>query len=195
MKNLTLTFIFCFAFSITKSSKIKNKVSFTYYSFKVAINTPDNTYLNFTIRNNTKDTVYLSEINIKIKVFKNKLTLLEQGAHPFPPYYGSEKMYDCICSKEIVNQVKMDIIKKKFATKLYSKNFNTDKNNKIDRKGFIEDIASHCIVLLPKQTINYNTFFNNKNFDKSCVVTAQYIDNGIFMTYNDSNDKVSYIRY
>jgi hypothetical protein len=203
MKKILFTLIFCVAFIATKSSMVKNKVTITYHGFSVAINTPDYSYLIFSMRNETNDTVYLTRKNIEIEIIKDKTILVELKsksnssvlcALTFPPYFGSDKEYEGNCTEETVYREKMDIIKNKYANKLYDRNFNTDKNNKIDRESFIAAIASECIVLLPKQTINYNTFFKNKNFDKSCLVRAQYIDNGIFMTYDDNN-KVGYIRY
>ena len=204
MKNLLFILIFCFAFNKTDSSILKNKVTFTYHSFSVAINTSNYTYLIFSIQNNTKDTVYLSDENIKIKVINNKNILVDERksistsllcALPFPPYFGSDKEYEGTCIEEIAHKEKMNAIKNKFSISLYNKNFKPDSDSKTDKNFVIDAIVNRCIVLLPKQTVNYSTFFNNKNFDKTCIVTANYLDNGIFTSYQENGGKVVYIKY
>ncbi len=187
-KIISILFICLFLLSNSKKEKLNLEITYLGYTInKFQKNSPS---LNFDVTNSSNDTIFISKKNIIIHVLKNNKEIKrDKNSIGFPYFISTKsKFHNC---KEIVNEKrKTDSIKLIFSKKVYDKNFNSSNNYKPkDADDTINYISSNCIVLLPRETIKYETFFESNLFDKNCEVSAEYKSNKIFTTFY-SGDKL-----
>jgi hypothetical protein len=149
----------------------------------------------FNLVNITGDTLYLSNKNLNIKLIKNNKTLKWEypkvDVQPFikPVLKNVEQM-----------QIKPEILNKEdpkeklathFASKLFLKNVKINDKLLRYRDRIIQNIIDDCIVLLPSETYEYETYLFSKKFDKTCKVSVKYSASKR-LTYfvNDSGKRV-----
>ncbi len=187
-KIISILFICLFLLSSSKKEKLNLEITYLGYTInKFQKNSPS---LNFDITNLSNDTIFISEKNIIIHVLKNNKEIKSDKNSGGLLYFGKTKPKSHNC-KEIINEKrKSDSIKLIFSKKVYNKNFNANNGYKLkDADDTINYISSNCIVLLPKETVKYETFFESNLFDKNCEVSAEYKSNKVFTTFY-SGDKL-----
>ncbi len=185
-----ISILFICLFLLSNSKKEKLNLEITYISHTINKYQKSSPLLNFDITNLSNDTIFISEKNIIIHVLKNNKEIKRDKSSSGLPFFIKTKSKFHYC-KEIINEKrKSDSIKLIYSKKVYNKNFNSKNDYKPkDPDDIINYISSNCIVLLPKETIKYNTFFESNLFDKNCEVSAEYKSNKVFTTFY-SGDKL-----
>ena len=147
----------------------------------------------FNLVNITRDTLYLSNKNINFKLLKNSKAIKWEypkvDVQPFikPVQKNVEQM-----------QIKPEIIDKEdlkeklaayFASKLFLKNLEINKNLVRYRDRIIQSIIDDCIILLPSEVYGYETYLFSKKFDKTCKVSVKYLESKRFTYFIDNKGK------
>ncbi|WP_374505015.1 hypothetical protein [Flavobacterium sp.] len=192
-KNIFLVLVLCFSFygfSFFVRQKTNEKIKLTYLGYEINRNRFNYQNLNFEIINNTEDTIYLSEKNVFIVVIKEGRKLKEDKFQSIgTPYVRPVISKGFVYKEEKEYEEKVNSLKVKFANKLYEKNFGSNAVYKKDKEFIIESIVNNCIILMPYEILDYTSGFYSKKFDKTCKVSAKYIDSKRFTYFIDDNGK------
>lgn len=149
--------------------------------------------LKFSLINITNDTLYLSNKNLIIKLTKNnKLIKFKYPKVDVQPFIKPVlKNGQQIQTKKVILNIEnpKEKIAACFAKKMFLEN--TEINQKLlkYKDNIIQNIIDDCIVLLPLETYEYETYLFSKNFDKTCKVSVKYSDNKIFTYFINDNGK------
>lgn len=177
------------SFSFNYQKGLDN-ISFKYLDFEKTGNSSSLNFLFLEIQNNSSDTIYLSRKNIIINVLKNKTELHDEINKSIGQlFYKPTKKNKAKITRENIQEKQTARLRHNFAKKIFYKNFSKDKS-KQNKDFIIQTIENDCIVILPKQTINYGTMFNNNAFDNNCKVNIKYNNSKRFTFFMDANDKV-----
>ncbi len=176
------TIIFSGSFAQFKSKDLE--IIFTDYN----IRNENRTFLTlkFELTNNSLDTMYISRNKISIHVLKNKKEIYQNKPSMGLPYVRGSKIKFIKCEEKIIQENQKEILVTKFSEKLFEKKFG---NLAIQYKDYIIDnvIKKNCLVILPKQSIEYETIFTSEKFDSSCEVSAIYDTKKPFGIYSSGN--------
>lgn len=155
--------------------------------------------LKFSLINITNDTMYLSNKNLTIKLTKNNKSIKckypKVDIQPFiKPILKNGKQIQTKKEILIIEDPK-EKIAANFANKLFLEN--TGINHKLLRYRdiIIKNIIDDCIVLLPSETYEYETYLFSKKLDKTFKVSVKYLDSKRFTYFVDENGKKIEIYY
>jgi hypothetical protein len=195
--------------SATKTDEIpdyNNKIETVYKGFFSLSSGKNINQLMFTIYNKTNDTLYLSYANFKVEMYKNDKILMEDTSlnshniiYDFIQNYTflSDNLSKLTLDERALKVKKVEIIKRAFSEKLYKKYLKEQKSDLsyFDKTRFLNSVYNNCIVLLPKETISESFLFYNNSLNHDCTAKAFYLNNKVFMTYMDENNKKIVVQY
>ncbi len=141
--------------------------------------------LKFELTNNSLDTIYISKNRISIHVFKNKKEISNSKIYPGYPYFRYSKIKNVVCQLKIEEENQKEVQSIKFSHKLIKKKFKD--SSILDNSVFESVIKDNCLVIYPKQSIEYQALFINDKFDSSCEVSAVYDKKKPFGIYSSGN--------
>jgi hypothetical protein len=186
---ITILSLLFFSISGVAQNQLKDKFVLNALGFEGDYCIPNFYVLKLDITNKSKDTLYISEKNIQVIVIKQGGVLLEDRMDEEAPYFILRNTMKFKCEEKDNYDKKINELKLNFANKLYEKNFGSSETYKKDRDFIVHIIVRDCIVLMPNESIDYNTGFNSKAFDKTCIVKAEYIDRKTFTYFMNDNEK------
>jgi hypothetical protein len=175
--------------SYERISNLQN-TTFYYLGYERKVFLNNLVLLQFEIESKTNDTIYLSKKNIHLRVFKDKKEINEDKLPTYLPFIKPTKAKkEFKCEEKDKYERYLENLKLKFANKLYDKNFGSNTVYKDSKDFIIENIVRDCIVLMPNESIDYSSGFYSKSFDKTCKVSAKYLDNKRFTYFVDDSGK------
>lgn len=189
-KYILATIAFFLFFNVVSCQTTKQKIKIDRIKF---INENGFLKITFNIINLSKDTMFLNYKMLNIRAVKNqknvKLDYPNVHEQPFikPVFKNGEQVQ---IKTEGLN--KEDLKEKSanyFANKLFLKNLEINHKLLKYRDRIIQNIVNNCIVLLPSETYEYETYLFSKKFDKTCKVSVKYIDSKRFTYFVDDSGK------
>lgn len=145
----------------------------------------NNIKLEIILNNIGKDTLYISKNHIQIivsndnkiiKEDKQTMDMDKEGyiSHPFIPPTYPLKYNEMEKDKYLKTK---DSLIKNYAEKLFDKNLKRYPSLISNKTEIVDVIIDNCILLFPKETLEYNYYFRSKIFDKNSEVNVYYKPN------------------
>lgn len=171
---------------------VKNKdLQFYYWGYSISAFNNDvknNVHINILINNIGNDTLYISKSNIQIiirndnKIISNENnfdvdTNKKHSYHPFippsyPPKYKNEEKDKYLIRKDSLINI--------FSNTLFEKNAKKNQLLTNYKENILEKIKEDCILILPKETYEYNYVLRSSKFNKESKVDVSYNAKNIF---------------
>lgn len=180
---------------------VNSGAEFVYIGFYAIPNSGFCNQLLFRIHNNTNDTLYIPVKDIKVKVSKDGKMLKEDSlrVHNFHPislndeFIFFSRMGNPLESIEVIMKRKrvVDNLKRNYSRKLYRRNF----GNTAMTKEFLLAVSTECIVLLPKEKVNYSEYFFSRNLNQTYEIEAFYTKSNVFTIYDDDKGNQVEVKY
>lgn len=185
-------------FNACHGQLVKNEdLHFFYLGYSISTFNNDvknNAYLNILINNIGNDTLYLSKSNIRVIIRKDNKIIKENNYNgdannknsyqpfippSFPSKYKSEEKEKYLIMKDSLINI--------YSNKLFEKNFK--KNQLINRykENILKKIKEDCIVILPKETYEYNYLVKSKKINRESKIEVSYDSKNIFSTIEYDN--------
>jgi hypothetical protein len=189
-KHIATTIVFFLFLNVAYCQITKQKIRIERIKY---VNEKGSINLTFNMMNITSDTLYLSRKKINIRLIKNHKSIkweypkFDIQIFVKPVLRNGEQIYK---TPEVTNiKDPKEKAAKYFANKLFLKNSATNNELIRYRDRVIQNIVDDCIILLPLETYEYETFLFSKKFDKTCKVSVKYSDNKKFTYFLDESGK------
>ncbi|UYW02003.1 hypothetical protein K5I29_03575 [Flavobacterium agricola] len=185
-------------FNACHGQLVKNEdLHFFYLGYSISTfnnEVKNNAYLNILINNIGNDTLYLSKSNIRVIIKKDNKNIKDNNYNgdannknsyqpfippSFPSKYKSEEKEKYLIMKDSLINI--------YSNKLFEKNLK--KNQLINRykENILKKIKEDCIVILPKETYEYNYLVKSKKINRESKIEISYDSKNIFSTIEYDN--------
>lgn len=196
MKKYILTiFVFILFFNVVLCQTTKQKIKIDRVLY---INENGFLKITFNIVNLSKDTLFINYkmLNITAVKYQKIIKLDYPNVHeqPFikPVFKNGEQLRTRTLDLNTEALNKEDPKEKSayyFANKLFLKNLLINHKLLKYRDKIIQNIVDNCIVLLPSEIYEYETYLFSKKFNKTCKVSVKYSNSKRFTYFVDESGK------
>lgn len=188
-------FVFVLFFNVVLCQTTKQKIKIDRVLY---VNENGFLKITFNIVNLSKDTLFLNYKMLNITAVKKqkivKLDYPNVHEQPFikPVFKNGEQLQTRTLDLKTEGLNKEDPKEKSayyFGNKLFLKNLLINQKLLKYRDRIIQNIVDNCIVLLPSEIYEYETYLFSKKFDKTCKVSVKYSNSKRFTYFVDDSGK------